>query len=354
LQKHSTIPTSKKEGAVANISHATNLLLERQKMSSNKVLLLLPLSGPHREIGNNILKACLLSANEFHNSKISFYVIDTANSSLDKYALYEKFNGENLKAILGPIFFYEAKQFGALFPNTPIFTFSNNLDVNNAHVFSCGISPLDEIRTIFAYVKKHKLYDFLFLLPENELGDQLQQYINQEASKSHFNDLGEIEIVRYRSISSQNVRKFIKNSKKKAVFLIDPVVNPRDFTNIHVFTLSSSVFANQELWHGAYFAFSNEHHLQKFKDKYQRIYGNTPGILEAIGYDICNFLYDIILCEIPEDFFCSKHEGCLGAFFIKKNSGLKRKLFVRQLNNATDSDDDNQENDVNDDDGDIE
>ncbi|MDR3179989.1 MAG: penicillin-binding protein activator [Holosporaceae bacterium] len=346
-QKYSTTSVSQKEDAAVDISHATKLLMEKQKMSSNQVLLLLPLSGPHGEIGNSLLKACILSARESHDNQINFYVVDTANPNLEKHTLCEKFNSKNLKAIVGPIFFYEARQLGALFPNIPMFTFSNNLNVNNSHVFSCGISPLDEIRAIFAYAKRRRLYDFLVLLPENELGNQLQQHINQEASQSHFNDFGEVEIIRYRSISSQNIRNFIKNSKKKAVFLVDPIISPKSLADIHVFTLSSSVFAHQERWQGAYFAFSNEQSLKKFKDKYEKAYGSTPGTLEAIGYDICNLLYDNVINGISERFFHVEHKGSLGTFFIKKNNGLMRNFCIKQVSddsNFTDSDDDREEN----------
>jgi hypothetical protein len=334
-QEDFTIPESKKEAAVTDISQATKILVERQKMSHNQVLLLLPLSGPHKEIGNGILNACMLSANEPHEGGVNFHVIDTSDPKLKSYELYEKFKNTDLKAIIGPVFFNEAKQFGVLFPNTPVFTFSNNMKVNNAHVFSCGVSPQDEIHAIFLYAKRHKLQDFLVMLPESELGNQLLQYINEEASKSGFNDSGEVETVRYRSMSSKSAKTFIRNSGKRAVFLVDPLIDPEKLTNIHIFTLSSSVFAAQERWQGAYFAFSREPDLERFKNKYQKIYGNTPGMLDIIGYDICNLLYNIVQDDTTETSLYSRHRGCLGTFSIRKNRGLVRRLSVKQVGDDT-------------------
>ncbi|GHT98357.1 hypothetical protein FACS1894126_3730 [Alphaproteobacteria bacterium] len=332
-REHSRVSTPKKEVVIDRSAEEKLLKLERNT-NKNPILLLLPLSGPHAEIGKDILNACMLFSDEHKDSCATFSVVDTSDQNTESYQLYSKFKHANLKGIIGPVFFNEAKQYGALFPKASIFTLSNNTKVNNNHVFSCGISPRDEIHAIFSYAKNNDLNNFLVMLPENELGDQLLKCINRE-SKRGFSEYGEVEIIRYKSMSRQDAARIVKNSKKNAVFLVDPIVSPRELGNVHIFTLGTSAFANQDEWNGAYIAFSKNQQLDNFTKKYKNTFGNTPGTLSIIGYDICNLLHSIITEGMDEETFYSEHEGCLGSYLLKKNKGMIHLLSIVRLEDGT-------------------
>ncbi|GHT91064.1 hypothetical protein FACS1894122_02770 [Alphaproteobacteria bacterium] len=332
-REQSRVYEPKKEVAVDRSAEERLLKLDRNA-NGNLILLLLPLSGTHAEIGKGILNACMLFSDEHKDCHANFRVVDTSDPNTENYKLYNSFKHSNLKGIIGPVFFNEAKQYGALFPKASIFTLSNNTKVNNNHVFSCGISPRDEIHAIFSFAKNNGLDDFLVMLPENELGDQLLKYIDKESKRS-FSEYGDMEIIRYKSMSRQDAARIVANSKKNAVFLVDPLIDPQEFGNIHVFTLGTSAFANRNDWDGAYFAFSKNQQLDDFTEKYQKTFGGTPGTLSIIGYDICNLLHGIITDGMDEDSFYSEHEGCMGSFLLKKNKGMIRRLSIVRLENGT-------------------
>jgi hypothetical protein len=302
---------------------------------SNIVLLPLPLSGANGEIGNGILNACLLAAAERDNGPINFWVIDASNPNLDIYKLHEKFKRADLKAILGPVFFKEAMQLGAIFPATPIFTLSNNRSVNNSHIFACGVSPVDEIKALCAYADSHGLHDLLVLLPETALGNQLSEQITDETNLRGFNNYGDVEVMRYRSMSEEDAAKYIKNSGKKAVFMIDPLVTPSELDGVAVFTLASVALSDREDWEGAFYAFFSSPTLANFIGKYRNLFGKDPGPLEIIAYDLVNFLQDLTTAGMSEDNLYEKYSGCSGFFSMKKNGGLKRRLSVVQLKEAS-------------------
>ncbi|GHU11544.1 hypothetical protein FACS189449_03210 [Alphaproteobacteria bacterium] len=326
---HSRVFEEKKE-VVVDRSAEERLLEQDRSANKNLVLLLLPLSGSHAEIGRSVLNACMLFSYEHGNSDANFCVVDTSDPNVNNYRLYEKYKHADLKGIIGPVFFNEAKQFGALFPKTRIFTLSNNIKANNNHVFSCGISPQDEICTVFSYAKDNNIHDFLVMLPENELGDQLLEYVNRESAEHGFNDEN-VEIVRYKSMSRKNAMKIVRDSEKDAVFLVDPVLNPQNLDDTYVFTLGISAFANREVWTGAYFAFSKNQQLDDFSKKYKETFGSAPGPLSIVGYDLCNLLHDSLMDGTDRDSFYAEHEGCLGSFSIEKNKGIRRKLSIVRI-----------------------
>ncbi len=321
------IPQKDKKIDLSNDFHLKKISKEN---ANNTILLLLPLSGANANLGQGILNACILSAKEAQNTNIDFVVIDTADRSLDKNQLCWKYKDKNLRAIVGPIFFTEAKRYGALFPTVPMFTFSNNVKVNSNHIFACGLSPQDEINEIFSFARKNKIEDFLVMLPKGKYGDEIEQYLKISMKKFGFVEEYEVEIIRYDSIGRKEATNYVKNSGKHAAFILEPILDFEKLPeNIEVFTLSSHALQNKDAWNGCIFAFSNIQELVNFSAKYKNTFGYTPSVLDMIGYDItsalCNSASD------PYEAFSLEHKelhGCLGDFSIIKNKGVKRELHL--------------------------
>ncbi|MCR5224565.1 MAG: hypothetical protein K6C34_00615, partial [Alphaproteobacteria bacterium] len=148
-------------------TNVTRLEKIAKRHAKNSVLLLLPMSGTNKSIGEGVVHAAML-ANQ--NSDIEFYVVDTAER-FDAFKLYESFKQKNLKAIVGPVFYQEAQKYGALFPTVPVLSLSNNLKINNGHIIACGISPQNEIRALLSFAKLKNMHGVLAILPETKFGD---------------------------------------------------------------------------------------------------------------------------------------------------------------------------------------
>ncbi|MDR0581099.1 MAG: penicillin-binding protein activator [Holosporaceae bacterium] len=288
----------------------------------NAALLLLPLSGSNELVGRGILNACLLAGGNAKN--IDFYVLDTADH--EKHATLCRLRHKNFIAIIGPVFFQEVARYGALFQRTPILSFSNNLKINSDHVFACGLSPEDEIHALFAYADSQQINSFLTMLPDGELGNQIQDIIKRELKKYGLEEGEDLEILRYSSISRKAATKYVNNSNKKAVFVINPIINISKLENAQVFTLSSAALSVGNTWEGAVFAFSDNPEQQEFIAKYCAVFGAQPSVLDMIGCDLMKIVKESIKYERPivQNF----HIGCLGEFFIDKERGLQRKLSI--------------------------
>jgi hypothetical protein len=296
----------------------------------NSVLLLLPMSGNNEPIGRNILNACLLAADDSLN--IDFYVIDTANTSTEKFKIYDYFRNRNLRAVIGPLFFHEIKQYSILFPSIPIFSLSNNLKINSDHVFACGLSLQDEIRVLMSYANSQEINSFLVMLPEGSIGNQILEILNDEFKKYGLEEGDDLEIIRYTSISRVAATKYAKNSNKKAVFIINPILTIPKLKDMEVFTISSAALSNSEAWNGVIFAFSNNIELQKFNEKYNTIFKTHPNVLDIIGYDLMKIVQEFVNSKKP--IMEEQYHGCMGESFIGKGAGLKRELQIFRLENS--------------------
>lgn len=301
-----------------------------RQTAGNDILLLLPLSGGNAALGKGILRACILTCRTDDHRNVDFHVVDTADPALEKAKLHDKFKDKNLKAIIGPVFFQEAKQYGALFPEVPILTFSNNLSVNSDHIVACGISPQEEVKTLFAFAISRGIDGFLVMLPEGEAGDQVLSCVKNEAQRHDLED--DLTVVRYVGISSKDATKCARSSGKKAIFLMEPVVNTQKLEDMDVFTLSSSALSGgARAWNDAIFAFAGGPNQAEFSEKYRRIFGKNPTILDIIGHDLMEAVGQSVTNR--HSVFEGKYSGCLGNFLIRKRVGLKRRLGVFRFEN---------------------
>lgn len=297
-----------------------------QKNANNKILILLPLSGPNANLGRGILNSCLLAAEENNNPDIDFIVIDTADKNLDINKVFWRYSSTSLRAIVGPVFCNEARRYAALFPNISMFTFSNNREINNNHIFTCGVSPKDEINEIFRYARKSGKKDFLIMLPKGQQAGEIMKYLRESIQKFGYSEKNDVEVIQYDYMSKKEATRYVASSGKRAVFILEPIISVTELpTQIDVFTLSSNVLQNKEEWEGCIFAFSDIRELFNFSDRYKSIFGRVPTTLDMVGYDIME-----ALCRSSRDFGApfsleDKHlHGCLGDFVIVKNKGVKR------------------------------
>ncbi|MDR0968552.1 MAG: penicillin-binding protein activator [Holosporaceae bacterium] len=312
----------------AGVDELLDSRLKSPDKTKNYALLLLPMSGRGESIGKGALNACLLAAGDSKNVK--FYVVDTADDSIEKFALRDRFKAP--KFVIGPAFSYEAKQYGALFPNAAILSLSNDREINGDHVFACGLSVEDEIQALAKYANAQKINSFLIMLPEGESGDQILKVIVAELKKYGFEEGDDLEIIRYGDISRKAATKYAKNSGKKAVFAVNPILDISKLNNTAVFTTSSAALSNVETWNGAIFAFADNPKLQEFVEKYKAAFGTSPTTLDIVVYDLLESINESV--DSGEPLIENNYEGCLGEFSIDKKSGLKRSLQVFRMENS--------------------
>ncbi len=301
--------TSDRKDVPSKISSYDPFLKNFQK-ADNSVVLLIPMTGPHKEIGQNVLNSCILGNQD---ASIDVYVIDTNDYKND----LRQSSFRNLKAVIGPVFFQESYKFASIFQGVPLFSLSNNVTANNGHIYVCGLSPQEEIEAIFRYLHKNRLPSLTVFVPEGDFFKSISLIIQREATKYEM-DEDNFSVVGYDS--SVNLAEIVQNSNTKAIFAFEPVQSPK----AKVFTLSSLALSNPEKWEGAMFVYSDSENQRKFIEKYKKVFHTAPTVISLAAYDLMKMVNEST--AMHKDMFDESYHGTLGDFRIKKDQGIIRSL----------------------------
>lgn len=311
----------------ANIEYASN------------VLLLLPLSHNNKDMGQDILNACLLLANQNKGMNVNFLVVDSAKN-INEWQ--EEIKNKKIAAIIGPVFSNEAKQIGVLFPDVPIFSLSNNPEINNNHIFACGVPPQQELRALVKYMCANHSDDLIIFASDCDFCNRMIRYIKSQFSANKRNPDNIITII-YDKISAREATDIINSYGKKSVLILDPALKLKNTRGLKIFTLSSIAISDPEAWDNSIFAYEHNEAQESFVNTYKRIYKTSPGILSIIAYDIGKAIIEGIEFsyvhseeedeKFPASLYSHGYEGCLGEFFIKPKRGIRRPLGIFKLEN---------------------
>lgn len=300
--------------------------------AENTVLLLLPMSGENSAVGRSAACACLLASEGAED--IDFHIIDT--NTADTLKLYEQFKHKNIKAVAGPVFYKEVGKYAAIFGKAPFFSLSNNIDINNQHVIACGLSPQEELNKICAYIKRKKMGGLLMILPNNSYSDKIIRMAKKSLTRLRFDTENSLEIIKYKSITRKDAAHAVAASGRKAVFIMDPILDIDDLDNHEVFTLSSSALANKSAWDGINFVFGSSGRKNAFINRYKRMFRKTPTAIDMTAYDIVKAICDC--CVNRTDLYNKKFPGCLGEFIFRKKHGIARNLHIYKIINSEEID----------------
>lgn len=303
--------------------------LKKSHHRENSVVLLLPMSGKNAEVGRHIANACMLASRNI--AQVDFFIIDTEEPRYDLSDLAKKF--PHLRAVIGPIFYEDIKKYEAVFAKTPLFSLSNNLKINDEHVYACGLSPQDEIRCLVQYARSHGIQNFLLLMPEGNYPAKIADFFKHELHRRGYDPENDIEVIKYVHLSNKKAKTLVKNSEKQAVFIMEPILDTKEMEHTPIFTLSSLALSDRSNWEGAIFAFpSGTEEQEKFSETYKTIFGESPTILDMIAYDvvtaICNSVKD------KTGLWEQENSGCLGNFLLDKKLGLQRDMQIYTIKDA--------------------
>ena len=292
--------------------------LKNIQKADNSIVLLVPMSGPHKEIGQNILNACILGN---QNPNMDVYVIDTNNYS----DFLQQASFPNLKAVIGPMFFQESYKFASIFQKVSIFSLSNNTSANNGHIYACGLSPQEEVEAIFKYMRKNGLKSLTMFVPEGEFFKSISLIVRREAAKYEMGE-EEFNVVGYKG--SENLSEIVQNSNASAVFAFEPVQSEK----ARVFTMSSLALSNPEKWEDAMFVYADNENQRAFIEEYKKIFHTTPTVISLAAYDVMKMVSESAM--VHKEIFDENYQGTLGHFKIKKDSGLVRDLKIFKIENG--------------------
>ena len=286
----------------------------------NSIVLLVPLSGSNANLGRNILNAALQSN---INEQLDIYAVDTNNLPDDLNI--SQF--PNVKAVIGPVFSHEVNKIAPIFSSVPVLTLSNNIKLNNGHIFACGLSPQDEFHSIFSYLQKNGISSIAFILPGGKFSDELVASAQKIASEYRIHE-DEIDVLFYEKSAKNDIHSFIAECDKKALFICEPLINIKNLS-IPVFTMSSIALSDPQRWNGIKIASDENENQKKFISEYSKFFHFKPTTISLVAADLINVI-DYAISNNAE-IFDIDFRGICGNFSLKKGQGIKRNLRILTL-----------------------
>ena len=348
-------------------------LLNLQKLQAQeelKIGLLVPLSGKQSDIGKSIIQSIRLAINKINSPNIKILPKDTKNDPVKTLAAAKELELEGVKIVIGPIFNNNLIYLDEL--KEMIFLSLTNKNINNPkNVISAGINASSQIKTIMKFKKMNNINKTIFLIPNSNFQEEVEDAISQSKIKLKHVHIYETnpmeltkqiekitmyqirkqnlidEIKRLEDSNEENKEWKINNLKKrdtlgginfdsvivsdfeeglKSVFtsLLYTDVSPQRIYYITLNQWFDESFLKEESLQPLYFPSINKENYEEFIDDYKRIYNEYPNQLSFLSYDLMGLVYYLVYqnkFKIDEKIFYKKNQfkGKVGIFDINKN-----------------------------------
>jgi len=164
--------------------------------TSIKVAILLPLSGQHEAIGNDLLQAANLALFDLGNNQLQLMPFDTQGTARGAESATANALVNGAELILGPLFSSSVPSVHALASDRDVnvVTFSTDTSVAGNGVYMMGLTVGQQLRRIMEFSYQQGLLNFAVLAPDTPYGDAV---INNVFSASDELGLNVERVMRY-------------------------------------------------------------------------------------------------------------------------------------------------------------
>ena len=270
---------------------------------SHKIGLLLPLTGPHENLGKGMLQAAEMALFETGVSSVVLLPQDTAQGA-HQAAL--KALDEGAELLLGPIFAAEVEAVKPLLHarNVNLISFSTDQNVAGNRTFVLGFLPSQQIERVTHFAKEKGLSKIAALTPDDPYGRLIDQTLRHLESSGDIQLLGITHYTRGDLLEGNpgNARllEAVDLYKTKG---LDALIIPEGGENLaHLIliltpqlplkilgsgqwdtpeTLQTSVTGLE----GGLFASTNQQERQNFEARFKNAYGYIPPRIATLAFD---------------------------------------------------------------------
>ena len=318
---------------------------------SDKVALLLPLSGQHRGLGQFMQKAAEMSLFDHGGDKLNVAMYDTRSSASGAMRAAQEAIQEGAGLIAGPIFssHVQAVSQVARRAGINVVSFSNNKNIASGGVFALGFSPEEQVRQIMAYAVSHGKQSFGVLIPRNAYGSLVEQEIQLLRKQYQF----DVEFITY-DIGSKNLGHDLnplKTLKIDALFIpeggrnLSRLISALLYQEIPLEGIQlmgtgqwdeGKITENHTLT-GAWIAAPNPQERLSFNGKFKQAYGENPDRLATLAYDLVSMLAVLRRHHGERSFGVAAltqsrgFDGVDGLFRLKQTGTTDRRLSILKV-----------------------
>jgi len=347
-------------------------LLFLQSVKSEEKLqigLLVPMSGPNKNIGLSIIKAVQLAVKDIDNSIIEIIPKDTATKPNQTLKSAFELKEMGVKVVIGPIYHKSLTYLSEIKDLTFLSLTNKTLDLPK-NVIAAGINSTSQLNTIKKFLEKNDIERTIFLTPMHsyefevqkgikdsnikiykdylydteptKLTNQIEKITNYKIRKQNLED----EIYRVRNSNELNKDKIIKRLEKRytlgglnfdAVVIADFDESLKSVSTSLLYTDVSpkkKFFITLNQWFDEsllnetdiqpiYYPSINKGNFDNYKKKYFNEFNENPTHLSLLSYDLVGLVYYLSL---------KKDILNLNKLFKKKNS-FKGKIGIFDIKN---------------------
>ena len=345
-----------------------------------KIGLLVPMTGPNKEIGNSIIKAVGLAVKDIDSNLIEIYPKDTASKANQTLRSAFELKEMGIKIVIGPIFYESLSYLDEMQDLTFLSLTNKTLDLPK-NVISAGINSTSQFNTIKKFLEINNINRTIFLTPiqdyefevkkgiksskiktfrnyeyniePTKLTKQIEEITNYKIRKQNL----ENEIYRIKNSNDPNKERKIRKLEKKytlgglnfdAIVISDFDESLKSVTTSLLYTdvlPEKKYFITLNQWFDEsllnetdiqplYYPSINKNNFDAYKIKYYNAFNEDPTHLSLLSYDLVGLIYYLALnTEIKNlnKIFKRKNsfKGKIGIFDIKNNKINHRLNFYK-------------------------
>ena len=349
-----------------------------------KIGLLVPITGPDKEIGQSIIKAVSLAVKDINNNQIEIFPKDTASKANKTLRSAFELSQMGIKIVIGPIF-YESTTYLDEIKNITFLSLTNKTLDLPKNVISAGINSTSQMNTIKKFLKLNNVQRTILLTPiknyefeikkgikdskikifkkydynsePTKLTKQIEEITNYKIRKQNLEE----EIRRIKNSNEPGKKVKVKKLEKNytlgdvnfdAVIIADFDESLKSVTtsllysdvlpkNKYFITLNQwfdESLINQTDINPLYYPSINKNNFDKYKIKYFNAFNKDPSHLSLLSYDLVGLVYYLTLntnLKNLDRIFKKKNsfKGKIGIFDIKDNK-INHKLNFYKIENT--------------------
>ena len=359
-----------------------SLLLSFPTQASEKLKigLMVPLTGPNKDLGQSIIKAVRLAIKDIDSNFIEIIPKDTASKANKALKSAFELKQMGIKVVIGPVFYESISYLDEIKEITFLSLTNKTLDLPK-NVISAGINSTSQFNTIKKFIENNKIKRSIFLTPiqdyefevkkgikesrikvfkdydyntePTKLTKQIEEITNYKVRKQNLED----EISRLKSSNDTNKERKIKKLEQKytlgnlnfdAVVISDfdeslksvstsllyTDVSPKDKYFITLNQWFDKSLLNEVDIQPLYYPSINKSNFENYKDKFFAEFKEYPSHLSLLSYDLVGLVYYLSLktnLSNLNKLFKRKNsfKGKIGVFDIKNNKINHRLNFYK-------------------------
>jgi len=359
-----------------------SLLLSFSTKASEKIQigLMVPLTGPNKELGQSIIKAVRLAVKDINNNSIEIIPKDTASKANKALKSAFELKQMGVKVVIGPIFYESITYLDEIKDITFLSLTNKTLDLPK-NVISAGINSTSQMNTIKKFLETNNIKRTIFLTPiqnyefevkkgikdsrikkfrdydynsePTKLTKQIEEITNYRIRKQNLED----EISRLKKSNQSNKEKKIKKLEQRdtlgglnfdavvisdfdeslksvATSLLYTDVSPKNKYFITLNQWFDKSLLNEIDIQPLYYPSINKKNFENYKEKFFNEFNEYPSHLALLSYDLLGLVYYLSLNANLSDLnklFKKKNsfKGKIGIFDIKDNKINHRLNFYK-------------------------